>query len=181
MAGRSRVMRLALLAALMLSACATTPPAADAPAERIAYDTNSWGRVVSGWIVGRDGAGTWYERVNDSGQPGPVGPYELRYHEFDVGPAQMAELEAVLANLPDSAPNPLDCEMFRTDDLYGTLRLTHGATTEELAYNQGCRDASYQRFMGQLLAADALVAEWGKAEPVSRTERYASDNTPVSK
>ena len=171
------MIRFAPLAALMLSACATTP-AGSGPVERIAYDTNSWGRVVSGWIVGSDGAGTWYERVNDSGQPGPVGSYQLRYHDFDVGPAQMAALEAVLAGLPDPAPNPRDCEQFRTDDLYGTLRRTYGATTEEVAYNQGCRDASYQRFMDRLLAADAQVAEWGKAAPVSRTERYASDGEP---
>ncbi len=173
------MIRLAPLPALMLSACATTHSGPD-PVERIAYDTNSWGRVVSGWIVGSDGAGTWYERVNNSGQPGPVGPYEVRYHDFDAGDADFAKLQALLSSLPDQAPNPHDCEQFRTDDLYGTLRQTYGATTAEIAYNQGCRDASYQRFMDRLLAADALVAEWGKAAPVSRTERYASNGEPVS-
>ena len=171
------MIRFAPLAALLLSACTTMPGAAPA-VEQIAYDTNSWGRVVSGWVVGPEGQGTWYERVNDSGQPGPVGPYELRYRLFAVSPVQMAELEAVLTGLPDPAPNPRDCKQFRTDDLYGTLRRTRGATTEELAYNQGCRDASYQRFMAQLLAADALVAKWGKAAPVSRSESYAADGTP---
>ena len=169
--------RFAPLAALLLSACATTPASID-PVERIAYDTNSWGRVVSGWVVGPEGQGTWYERLNDSGQPGPVGPYRVKHHDFDVGEAGFAELQVLLAGVPDSAPNPRDCKQFRTDDLYGTLRRSSGSTTEEIAYNQGCRDTSYQRFMAPLLAADALVAEWGKAAPVTRTARHASDGTP---
>ena len=171
------MIRFAPLAALLLGACTTTP-AGNAPVDRIAYVTNSWGRVVSGWVVGPEGQGSWYERVNDSGQPGPVGPYQLRYHEFDAGEGGFAELQGLLAGLPDSAPNPRDCEQFRTDDLYGTLRRTTGATTEEISYNQGCRDAWYQRFMGQLLAADALVEQWGKAAPMSGTESYASDGAP---
>ena len=171
------MIRFAPLAALLLSAC-TTMPGPTPPAERVAYNTNSWGRVVSGWVVGSNGAGTCYERVNDSGQPGPIGPYRLLHHDIEVGEAGFAELEALLAGLPDPVPNPSDCVQFRTDDLYGTLRRTSGSTTEEIAYNQGCRDASYQRFMAQLLAADALVAGWGKASPVIRTERYGSDGAP---
>lgn len=173
------MIRFAPLVALALSACATTTPTAKAPVEHIAYDTNSWGRVVSGWTIGPEGEGTWYERVNDSGQPGPVGPYQLHHHDFDVGKAGFAELEALLTDLPDPAPSTTNCRQFRTDDLYGTLRLTTGATTEEIAYNQGCRDAPYQAFMAQLLEADALVADWGKAAPVSRTERYGRDGAPV--
>ena len=169
------MMRLApILAALLLGGCATTsaPPAA---LDRVEYDTKSWGRVVSGWVIGPQGGGTWYERVNESGQPGPVGPYRVEYHDLEVGEEGFTRLAALLGDLPDPAPGYAECREFRTDDYYGALRLTSGATTQEVSYNQGCMDADYQQFMRRLLAADALVASWGKAAPVTRVLRYAAD------
>lgn len=56
------------------------------------------------------------------------------------------------------------------DAPYGTIRITRGATTTEHAFNTGCFDADYARFVAVLKEADTLVATWGKAAPVSRTE-----------
>jgi hypothetical protein len=58
-----------------------------------------------------------------------------------------------------------------TDLPYGTLRLTKGATTIELAFNSGCRDAAYVTYLDVLQEADQLVAGWGKAGEILRTEQ----------
>jgi hypothetical protein len=60
-----------------------------------------------------------------------------------------------------------------TDAPYGTIRLTRGATTTEIAWNSGCMDSQYLRFLSILQSADQKVAAWGKAAPVVQTERSA--------
>ncbi len=167
---------LAVLAAGSLAACATTAthPGGDMPAgwDRLEWATNSWGRPVSGWAIGPDGQGDWFERVNESGRPGPVGAYRLVHHDLQLNPDQRARLSSLLTDIPDPAPVATECDNFRTDDYYGTLRVTRAATTREIAWNMGCRDASYHAFFDPLAEADALVAAAGKAAPVTRTESY---------
>jgi hypothetical protein len=53
---------------------------------------------------------------------------------------------------------------------YGTIRLTRGATTLEISWNSGCMDDGYRAFIDLLKAADSLVAGWGRAGNILRTE-----------
>lgn len=80
------------------------------------------------------------------------------------------QVETVLSRLPDPIPDYADCANRMTDLPYGTLRLTRGATTVEIAWNSGCMDDAYRAFIATLKAADAAVADWGRAGRVLRTE-----------
>jgi hypothetical protein len=45
-----------------------------------------------------------------------------------------------------------------------------GATTVEIACDTGCTDAGCRAFVQTLKAADSIVAGWGRARRVLRTE-----------
>ncbi len=174
----------ALGLALLAPGCtAPITPSPDAMAEahpawdRAQFGTNSWGRVVSGWTIGPQGQGEWHVRENENGQPGPIGAYRVTYHAIALNDAQVQQLAALLDSLPDPAPDSGDCREFRTDMYYGELRLTQGADTREVAWNEGCMDAGYRAFLARLQRADALVAGVGRAAPVTRVERFKSDGS----
>ncbi len=66
-----------------------------------------------------------------------------------------------------------------TDMAYGTLRLTRGAITVEIAWNSGCLDDGYRAFIETLKTADDGVAAWGRAGRILRTEEPAAVGTPL--
>ena len=148
--------------------------------DRIALEANSWGRMVSGWSIGADGSGSWWERKNVDGTMMPNGAYTIAYHSFEAGPEGFAKVKAALADIPYPAPDASqNCENFMTDAVYGTVRMTRMASTTETAWNEGCMDDDYVAFMGKLRAASQLTEGWGKAAGVSRLESF--DENGVSK
>lgn len=144
-------------------------PAADRQGwDMIAFEMRSWGRPIASWIIGRDGGGSWVETVSLPGAP--FSRYRLVIHEVKPDPAAHAALLKTLSQLPASAPDSTECRNMMTDMPYGTLRLTKAATTTEIAWNSGCQDPAYERFLDVLKAADQAVTARGKAGRTLRTE-----------
>ena len=167
MKGAVRVIAgIALLGSALPLAAENKPPE---PWDFVQFEVKSWGAPISSWRILPDGGGSWTEAVPEDGQP-PTVPAAQAWHEIEPDPANYAALEAILARLPDPAPDSGDCTNFMTDAPYGTLRLTRGATTTEIAWNSGCMDEDYLVFMGVLKEADPHMQAIGKAAPVSRVE-----------
>ncbi len=159
------------LAVLLLGANGAAQPSSSpwsGPWDMVAFEVKSWGRPVTSWTLLADGSGSWTEAVRDEGAP-PDG-YRLVWHEFAAGADGYRQVEAILSRLPESIPDYDDCANRMTDLPYGTLRLTHGATTVEVAWNSGCLDDGYREFIGTLKAADTVVAHWGRPGRVLRME-----------
>ena len=159
------------LAALLIGRDGTAQPAStqwSGPWDLIAFEVKSWGRPVTSWRLLSDGSGSWTEAVRDEGAP--LHDYTLVWHEFAAGADGHRQVETLLSRLPDTIPDYADCANRMTDLPYGTLRLTRGATTVEIAWNSGCTDDGYRAFIEILKAADTTVAAWGRAAPVQRTE-----------
>lgn len=134
----------------------------------VAFEVSSWGRPVTSWRVLADGSGSWTETVTREGAP--PGEYDLVWHEFAAGEKGYREVVTILSRLPDPAPDYDHCANSMTDQPYGKIRLTRGATTTEIAWNSGCMDDDYRAFMDTLKAADTAVAGWGRAGKILRTE-----------
>jgi hypothetical protein len=149
------------------SAQASEPPAAQ-EWNMVAFDMKSWGRPINSWIILGSGSGSWTEVIAEPGAP--PASYTLAVHEVEVGDQGYGDLAAILRRLPSPAPDYEDCESRMTDMPYGTLRLTRGSTTVEIAWNAGCMDQEYSAFLDTLKAANELVGKWGKAGQVIRTE-----------
>ena len=167
--------------ALVLSCCAAATlaavpadlaaePVPDAQAwDFLEFEVKSWGSSRSSWRMLPNGGGSWTVAVQEDGQP-PNAPAAQEWHEIEPEAGNYARLEAILDKLPDPAPDFQACANFMTDAAYGTLRLTRGATTTEIAWNSGCLDDDYVAFMDVLREADQHVQALGKAAPVSRVE-----------
>lgn len=154
------------------------PPAAPPPApgpvwETIAFEAKSWGAPISRWEYSVNSGGVWIAINDIDGKP--IGNYTLSYHPLDPDDARYLELEALVRQLPFPSPDYRACTNKMNDLPYGTLRLTRGAMTTEIAWNSGCLDSDYIRFMGVLREADELVSQWGEAAPVARTETVGQD------
>lgn len=167
----------ALNLALLLAAAAVCPAASATqaaglpmagPWDMIAFEVESWGRPVTAWRLLPDGSGSWTETVAERGQQPPR--YSAVWHEFEAGEAGFARVARELSHLPVPAPDAGTCADYITDLPYGTIRLTRGATTVEIAWNSGCMDADYKAFIQTLKAADSIVAGWGRAGRVLGTE-----------
>jgi len=138
------------------------------PWDMIAFEVKSWGRPVTSWRLLQNGSGSWTETIEARGAQAPR--YSLVWHEFDAGEPGYARVAAELSRLPVPAPDPATCADYIADLPYGTIRLTRGATTVEMVWNSGCMDADYKAFIQMLKAADSIVAGWGRAGRVLRTE-----------
>lgn len=136
--------------------------------DMIAFEVKSWGRPVSSWRLLRNGSGSWTEIVEERGERAPR--YSAVWHTVEAGEHGFGRVAAELSRLQTPAPDSRDCSNFMPDLPYGTIRLTRGATTLEIAWNSGCMDADYRAFVAVLQAADSIVAGWGRAGPVLRTE-----------
>ena len=135
----------------------------------IEFETKSWGRLLTRWAIFENGSGSWRESKD---RPGAAfSDYDIVVHDLPENKAGFAEVSATLAKLPGEAPDFNNCSNFMTDAPYGTIRLTSGVTTTEIAWNSGCMDSQYLRFLSILQSADQKVAAWGKAAPVVQTER----------
>jgi hypothetical protein len=163
--------------AVALVAALTSPVArgADAapgpmagPWDMIAFEVKSWGRPVTSWRLLADGSGSWTETVEAQGERAPR-PRAV-WHEVEAGVAGFGRIAGEYARVGFPAPDPQVCVEFLPDLPYGTLRLTRGASTVEIDWNSGCLDAQYQTFIQTLKAADTIVAGWGRAGRVLRTE-----------
>jgi len=151
-------------------ACGAETPglSMDGPWDMIAFEVKSWGRPVTSWRLLRSGSGSWTEIVEERGDRAPR--YSAVWHTVEAGEQGAGRVAAELSRLPMPAPDSNGCSNFMPDLPYGTLRLTRGATTLEIAWNSGCMDADYRAFVATLKAADSVVASWGRAGPVLRTE-----------
>lgn len=138
------------------------------PWDMIAFEVKSWGRPVSSWRLLRSGSGSWTEIVEGRGERAPR--YSAVWHTVEAAEPGFGRVAAELSRLPMPAPDSRACSDFMPDLPYGTIRLTRGATTLEIAWNSGCMDADYRAFVAVLKAADSIVAGWGRAGPVLRTE-----------
>ena len=152
-------------------------PGTVGPWDLIAFEVKSWGQPVTSWRLLADGSGSWTETVRE--EPAPIGEYRLAWHEFAAGEHGYRQVETILSRLPGSIPDYDNCTNRMTDLPYGTIRLTRGATTIEIAWNSGCMDDGYRAFIETLKGADTTVAGWGRAGPVIRTEQVGTpDETP---
>lgn len=150
------------------------PPPPSGPVwETITFEAKSWGAPVSRWEYSANSGGVWIDVDDIEGQP--IGNYTLSYHRLEPDQERYLELEALVRELPFPAPDHRACANKINDLPYGTIRLTRGAMTTEIAWNSGCLDPDYIRFVGLLREADQLVAAWGEAAPVARTETVGQD------
>lgn len=135
----------------------------DALPDAIAFEMRSWGTLVSQWSVQRDGQGFW---IGTARNAPVVGARVTAKHDLAMGAKAFGEIAQILAALPDPAPDAAKCGAFMTDQSYGTVRVTRGATTTEIAWNAGCGDANYVAMLDVLKAADARMAQEGRKSPV---------------
>lgn len=165
------MIRLRVLGALAASLVCGVATPAGAQWTSIAFEANSWGTPLGSWMVFAPGAaGSWREVAREDGAA--PADYTIAWHDLPEDAAHWRALAATLAELPLPAPDYDDCEQQITDQPYGTIRLSRGSTTTEIAWNAGCLDDGYQAFMTVLRRADDLVAGWGKSAPVLRIETY---------
>lgn len=162
---------LALFASVTVQAQEATVPEPDPEWDMIRLEVKSWGAPVREWQFGKEYGGYWGENVSQGGAYAPT--YTLAYHTLEQDTARYQALADIVSRLPEPAPNSEGCENFMTDQAYGVIRLTLGATTTEIAWNSGCQDEDYAVFMALLREADELVSGWGRAEPVNRTEDFS--------
>lgn len=140
----------------------------------VTFEVKSWGAPVSSWRILASGEGSWTEAVRKEGEPFTTPP-TLAWHEIEAKEDHYTALEKILRRLPAPAPDSQACQNFMTDAPYGILRMTKGATTTEIAFNDGCFDDDYRAFVAILKEADEHVAALGKAAPVSRTEEWTGN------
>ncbi|MEE4337892.1 hypothetical protein [Erythrobacter sp.] len=146
-------------------------PAPPAPRwDFIAFEVKGWGEPISSWRLTGRGGGSWTETRKEEGEP--IGSYTRVWHEIEEDAQLYIALENILAKLPQPAPDANECANFIPDLAYGTIRLTKGATTTEIAWNSGCMDEDYRAFMAVLKKADLLVAEAGRKGRMLREERF---------
>lgn len=136
----------------------------------IAFEVRSWGAPLTQWRYTLEYGGVWVEVAPKPDAPQPT--WTKDYHTLEADPARYAALEAIVRKLPTPAPDAARCTNFMTDAPYGTIRLTRGATTTEISWNSGCLDDDYAAFTAVLREADQMVAAWGKAVEVNRTEDH---------
>ncbi len=169
---RSAVRALALACALALSSGTASarkeapPPQSDW--DMIAFEMKSWGITQSRWQYSREYGRVWIAFAAKPDAPQPT--QTLSFHTLEPDNKRYAALAQLVSQVPVPAPDPATCKNMMTDQPYGTIRMTRGATTTEIAWNAGCQDKDYLALLGTLREADALVAAWGKAAPVNRTE-----------
>lgn len=144
--------------------------------DTVAFESKSWGRPIRSWTISSSGQGSWTKASEM--ENGELARYDLEWREVDAGAEGAAKLSALLSQVPVPAPDSSKCTDFMTDSVYGTLRITRGATTTEIAWNSGCMDEEYRAFLAPLREADQLVAEWGETGTYLRTESYGE--TPDS-
>ncbi len=162
----------AIMLAMLMAGCAS--PSADARPpdggfDAIAFEIKSWGRPIDSWEVHADGTASHVKMVSEQGAD--FRTYKLEHRAFEVSAADYARLAAIGAALPQPRIGFRDCDLRATDMPYGTLRLTRGDEAESIAFDVGCQDAPYQRFVGQLRAMDELVTGWAERHSPSRIEQ----------
>jgi hypothetical protein len=172
MPGRLRL-RTALIITLAL--LATTAADARQPGtptkpmwDIIAFEMKSWGRPVHSWMIMSEGSGSFATTMTKP--DAPFSQYRIEFREVEAGKPGYAELQQLLAKLPEPAPDSNMCINRMTDMPYGTIRMTRAATTVEIAWDSGCQDSRYRAFMDILKAADQKVEAWGRAGKILRTE-----------
>jgi hypothetical protein len=169
MSNRAIMFAAIIFAATPVSGAFAAEKAATAGWNYIEFETQSWGRTLSSWAILDNGSGSWRESKD---RPGAAfGDYDIVFHDIAENEAGFAELRAILKKLPAEAPDFNTCRNFMTDAPYGKIRLTRGVVTTEIAWNSGCMDRKYQKFLSILQATDQKVAAWGKSAPILRTER----------
>ncbi|HEY6815567.1 MAG TPA: hypothetical protein VI168_08515 [Croceibacterium sp.] len=168
--------RTAILPAVLLTACATPQagaqsPAATVPAYRaIGFEIETWGRPLGSWEVQADGT-VRHTKIDGS----PFGKHQVEQRTFTVDATAYAALAAIAAELPQPRLARADCQELATDLPYGTVRLANGKGTEEVRFDNGCRDAPYRAFIAQLQAMDALVGGWAGQHAPTSVEEVGDD------
>jgi len=150
----------------------TEPPATETQWDMIHFEVKALGERVYAWQFTPQYGGVHMRNVQPD--PSNLNQHATAYKTLDQNMQRYVALEAIIAHLSTPAPDSSICEDFMPHDGYGTLRLTRGATTTEIAWNAGCKDEVYATFMTFLREADDLVGSWAKDVPVSRTEMEAN-------
>lgn len=133
------------------------------------FETKFWGRPLTSWRLVPTGEGSWVQAM-----PGEVSAGQantLVFHEINIGEEGYRQIADIFGRLPEIAPDFSTCTNFLTDQPYGTVRFTRGATTTEIAWNAGCMDEGYAAFLETLKAADTQMREWGLGSQILRTEK----------
>ena len=164
---RSILPALAILWVAPLEAQETAPPPPPPDYSEVAFEAKVRGQPVAAWSLFVDGSGAWSEFERQDGAP--ASQYTRTYREIERGVANYIGLEKILRQLPEDVPDYDKCEQRITDAAYGTIRMTSGAKTIELAWNDGCFDEDYRAFLQTLREADAYVAALGKGGEAMRT------------
>lgn len=163
-----RLVSWAMIASVASAASAQAPQPPPPPRwDLVVFETKSWDKLLSSWSLDSKGSGSW---VNQVSYP-HTGKDRKVWHEIGPDVQTYIFIEQQLAGLPQPAPNYRECANFLPDMPYGTLRLSNGATTTEIAWNSGCRDDSYARFLEILRTVDQFMKAKGLAAHVSREEQ----------
>ncbi|MBY6217350.1 hypothetical protein [Qipengyuania aquimaris] len=152
-----------------LSAQEAAPPPPPPDYDEVVFEAKLRGQPIAAWSLFVDGSGVWSEFEQEEGAP--AYQYTRIYREIERGVTNYVGLERILRQLPKDVPDYDRCEQRVTDAAYGTIRMTSGARTIELAWNSGCFDEDYRAFMQTLTEADRYVAALGEDGRAMRTEK----------
>lgn len=139
--------------------------------DMIRFEVKSWGRDVYSWQFTPRYGGVHMEFAMPN--KGQSQERTIAYRPLPEDESRYGDLEAIIAKLPLPAPDTTGCKDLLPDLVYGTIRLTRGATTKEISWNSSCQDKDYAMFLAVLREADTLVRVWMKDIPVARTETEA--------
>ena len=158
-------MKTILLAALvLLAACA--PQRARVPTmpvpSTIAMDRNSWGHLVSRWMIDGAGKGSY-----TMAEPDTYKPERLVTRRFSAGSAGFAEIRKLLALGEAQAESELDCGDRITDQYYGTVRWDDASLT----YDMGCQAPATEEVLKGITAAERRIAAWAANQPITETQK----------
>jgi hypothetical protein len=154
-----------LLACAALAACSTDRPAAGAAPvsalRSISVETNSWGKPITDWTIGRDGNGRYTFSRDVPG--GRFRDYDLVTRRFAVGAADFAKVEALLAGARAYAGGAIPCTLQISDGLYGRIAWSEGGEALGVPFNVGCLSPTANAIYRQLHDAREHVKTMAEA------------------
>jgi hypothetical protein len=140
---------------LALAGCmAERPETGIAPAtalQSISVQTNSWGKPITDWTIGRDGQGRYTFSRDVPG--GGFRDYDLVTKRFAVGAADFARVEALLAGARVYAGGEIPCTLQISDGLYGRIAWSEGGEPLAVPFNVGCLSPTASAIYARLFDA----------------------------
>ena len=147
------------LAGAALAGCSTHRPepagARDFTLRSLSVETNSWGKPVTNWTIGRDGVCRYSFSRDVPG--GGFRDYDLVTRRFAVSAANFAKVEGLLAGARSYAGAEIPCTLQITDGLYGRIGWSDGSAPRTVAFNVGCLSPTAETIYRRLRDAQDLV------------------------